>query len=129
MCVPVVRKMDVQAQPTTPLQPPPMVISQQDYVNNASHLLLAECCLAGAALQACQREGGVVIDVRTRGEDNVVGYVPGYRRLYKHIFLQQKDFKQRIVDHYRALGFGWVDVVPLNRVDWKIFVWPRVENK
>ena len=107
-----------------------MVISQMEYINNASQLLLAECCLSGEALQVRDRGNGfrVVIDLKTRGEDNVVGFMPGYRRLYKHIFLQQKDFKQRVVDHYRALGFGWVDIVPLNRVDWKIFVWPRVEN-
>lgn len=122
--------MEIDQATPPPLQPSQEPrLSQQDYLRNASQILLQECCLTGEALQQCQVDPStgfrVVVHLKTRGEDNVVGFVPGHRRLYKHIFLQQKDLKQQIVDHYRALGFGWVDIVPVNRVDWKIFLWPR----
>lgn len=105
------------------------VIDQQDYFNNARKLVLKECCLTSEELQKCQldpRSGFyAIVHLNTRDQANVVGYVPGMRRMYKHIFLGNKQFKQEVVDHYRNMGYGWIDVLPVNRVDWKIFIWPR----
>jgi len=123
------RKMETKN--TKDLKQPVMqnVIDQQDYFNNARKIVLRECCLSEEELMKCQldpRSGFyAIIHLGTRGEQNIVGFVPGMRRLYKHIFLSNKQFKQEIVDYYREMGFGWIDVLPVNRVDWKIFIWPK----
>ena len=102
-------------------------IDAQEYFNNARNLLLQESCRPVEELHQIQPLPflGTVIHINTRGESNLVGFKPGMRRLYKHIFLQNKEVKQQIVDYYRSLGYGWCDIVPLNRTDWKIFLWPK----
>ena len=114
--------------PEAVAQPPVMFqIDSQEYFNNARTLLLKECCLPVEQLQQIQPIPylGTIIHIHTRGEANLVGFRPGMRRLYKHIFLQNKEIKQQIVDYYRSIGYGWIDIVTLNRTDWKIFLWPK----
>jgi hypothetical protein len=121
------------SQPQAPMPPlqtetrPSFTIDSQEYFNNARTLLLRECCRTVEELQQIPPTPylGTVIHINTRGEANLVGFHPGMRRLYKHIFLQNKEVKQQIVDYYRALGYGWCDIVPLNRTDWKIFLWSK----
>lgn len=107
----------------------PTTVDNSEYFNNARNLVLKECCLNQEELQRFMVDPSsgfyCIVHVNTRGESNLVGYAPGMRRLYKHIFLQNKQFKQQVVDYYRQMGFGWVDIVTLNRVDSKIFLWPK----
>lgn len=113
---------------TAPEFPPQLPsIKNEEYFANARALLLQECCLPVQHLQTLAPVPGfgVVLNIRTTGEEDLVGYVPGMRRLYKHIFLQNREVKKHIVDYYRALGYGWCDIVALNRTQWKIFLWPK----
>lgn len=105
----------------------PTAIDNSEYFNNARNALLQECCLNQQQLAAYQ-VGGMfefVVPLRTHGDDNLIGYVPGMRRLYKHIFLQNKQFKQQVVDYYRSMGFAWVDIVTLKRTQAVIFLWSK----
>lgn len=121
-------------QETAAFAPPPLpsVVDNSEYFNNARNLVMQECCLDSESLQRCAVDPSTgfsyIVHLNTRGDANLVGYAPGMRRLYKHIFLQNKQFKQQVVDYYRSMGFGWVDIVTLNRVDSKIFLWPRSNN-
>lgn len=107
----------------------PTTVDNSEYFNNARNLVLKECCLTREQLQRFMVDPSsgfsCIVHINTRGDANLVGYAPGMRRLYKHIFLQNKQFKQQVVDYYRQMGFGWVDIVTLNRVDSKIFLWPK----
>lgn len=120
--------------PPAPVGPPmPLqnTMDSSEYFNNARNLVLAECCLSAEQIKLYlmppQTGFAYVIPLRTKGDDNLVGFVPGMRRLYKHIFLQNKQFRQQVVDYYRQMGFGWVDIVTLNRVQSYLFLWPRVQ--
>jgi len=108
-------------------------IGYSEYYNNGRAKFLSECLLTPEALQPfidqSYTTGFICIHLNTRGENNIVATYPSYNRLYKHIFLQTGNFKSEIVDHYRKLGFGWVDIVPLNRLDWKIFLWPKEQTQ
>lgn len=93
---------------------------------------LAECMLTpeqvAPYVELSRTTGFTCIPLATRDEQNILGSLPPNTRLYKHVFLQTKNFKNEVVAHFRKLGFGWVDIVPLNRVDWYIFLWPMPEN-
>lgn len=88
---------------------------------------LQECCVPDAVIaQMCENArfcGLICIHINARGNDNVLS--PGPRPILKHVFLQNPRFKNDIVEYYRAKGFAWVDVVVLNRFDWKIFLAPQ----
>lgn len=103
-----------------------VVISWDEYFQAARKKLFDECCLPDEALAQVkansQMNGIMVVHVRTRNEENVVASYPGYNRLYKHVFLQNPTFKKEIIEYYKGKGFSWVDIYPLNRVDWKIFL-------
>lgn len=100
-----------------------VVISWNDYHNGAKQRLMEECCLSDEAIEATKAAGTpITIHLRTTGQENIIGAYPGYNRLYKHIFLQNPAIKREIIDYYRAKGFHWVDIVPLNRTHWKIFL-------
>lgn len=90
----------------------------------------AECCVPdahlAAAYEASKFSGLVCIHLRTRGDDNVM--VAGERPILKHLFLQNSRFKGEVVNFYRQRGFAWVDIVPLNRNDWKIFLTPATHG-
>jgi hypothetical protein len=96
----------------------------------ARDAFLRECCVGDdylAMLRETARFSGLMcVHINTRGEANVL--VGGARPVLKHVFLQNPRFRNEIVEYYRAKGFGWVDVTPINRVDWKIFLSPP-ENR
>lgn len=88
---------------------------------------LQECCVNDATIaQVCDNArfcGLICIHINARGNDNVLS--PGPRPILKHVFLQNPRFKNDIVEYYRAKGFAWVDVLVVNRFDWKIFLTPQ----
>jgi len=92
----------------------------------ARQRLLAECCLPPESLQFYrlpQQSGfSFVIHINTR-TDNVLVAEPGKKKILKHIFLSNKLFRSEIVEYYRRLGFSWIDIICVNRVDWKILLW------
>jgi hypothetical protein len=102
------------------------VISWDDYYGAARKTLMQECCVEDRVIEnlkvAGQGQGLICLHLRTRDQDNIVGSYPGYNRLYKHVFLQNPGFKKEVIDYYKTKGFNWVDIVPLNRIDWKIFL-------
>lgn len=89
-----------------------------------------ECCANDdqiAMLRETARFSGLMcVHINTRGDANVL--VPGPRPILKHLFLANARFRNDVVEYYRGKGFGWVDIIPLNRVDWKIFLAPP-ENR
>ena len=91
---------------------------------------LQECCAGDehlALLRDSARYSGLMcVHLNTRGDANVI--VPGARPILKHVFLANPRFRNDIVEYYRSKGFGWVDIVAINRVDWKIFLSPP-ENR
>jgi hypothetical protein len=105
------------------------LVTKATYHANAREKLLAECCLGDgdvvAMVALARNTGFACVNLRTSGTDNVIGSYPGYNTLYKHIFLQSASFRAEVIQYYRSRGFGWVDILPLNRVDWKVFVWPE----
>ena len=102
------------------------VISWEDYYGAARAKLMQECCVSDEVISGVRAVGATTglmcIPLRTRDQDNIVGSYPGYNRLYKHVFLQNPAFKKEVIDYYKTKGFHWVDIVPLNRIDWKIFL-------
>lgn len=68
-----------------------------------------------------QQSGFHCIHLRTTGEDNIL--VASERPILKHLFLQNAKFRSEVIEHYRNRGFAWVDLVCLNRTQWKIFLW------
>jgi hypothetical protein len=89
-----------------------------------------ECCVPdahlAAAYEASKYSGLICIHLRTRGDDNVM--VAGEKPILKHLFLQNSRFRAEVVNFYRQRGFAWVDIVPINRTDWKIFLTPPIHN-
>jgi hypothetical protein len=100
------------------------VISWDDYYGAARRTLMGECCVSDEAIEGMKAGGNglTCLHLRTRDQENIVGSYPGYNRLYKHVFLQNPGFKKEVIDYYKTKGFNWVDIVPLNRIDWKIFL-------
>lgn len=90
----------------------------------ARNAFFAECCVTdahlAAAYEASKYSGLICIHLRTRGDDNVM--VAGEKPILKHLFLQNSRFRGEVVNFYRQRGFSWVDIVPINRSDWKIFL-------
>ena len=100
------------------------------YSNDFARIRLAflhECCVSDSVIaQTCENarvSGLICIHINARGTDNVLS--PGTKPILKHVFLQNPRFKNDIVEYYRTKGFSWVDVVVLNRFDWKIFLTPQ----
>jgi hypothetical protein len=95
-------------------------------LTRAREAFLRECCVSDehiAMLRENARFSGLMcVHVNTRGDANIL--VPGARPILKHVFLGNPRFRNDIVEYYRARGAGWVDIVPLNRVEWKIFLSP-----
>lgn len=107
--------------------------SKDEYFRNARASFLKECCLPIEDIYKVEfsalEVGMRVIHLRTRGKDDVICSYPGLPTIFKHVFLQNANFRQEVVNHYRAFGYAWVDIVPLDRRDWKIFLWlPRVRQ-
>ena len=103
-----------------------------EYRDAARELLMRECCVNWDRLQHAHQtsalNGFVCIHLATRGRFNLLGVYNGPsgssgKRLFKHVFLQNRVFRNEVVQYYKKLGYDWVDVVVLNRVDWKIFLW------
>jgi hypothetical protein len=97
----------------------------------AREQVLQECCQPPAVLDAhCryppQSGFAYVVHIRTSGDANIIAETPSKKRIYKHLFLQNKSVKNEIVEYYRKLGFSWCDIVCLNRTEWRIFLWTRV---
>lgn len=100
------------------------------YSNDFARIRLAflhECCVSDSVIaQTCENaraNGLICIHINARGTDNVLS--PSTKPILKHVFLQNPRFKNDIVEYYRTKGFSWVDVVVLNRFDWKIFLTPQ----
>jgi hypothetical protein len=95
-------------------------------LTRAREAFLRECCVGDdhiAMLRENARFSGLMcVHLNTRGDANVL--VPGARPILKHVFLSNPRFRNDIVEYYRSKGAGWVDIVPLNRIDWKIFLSP-----
>ena len=111
-----------------------VVISWKDYYNGAKKKLLEECCLKDEVIQGLlvaskstpnpdKSQPLAVINVDTENGNNVVGSYTGYNVLYKHVFLQKPAFKKEIIEYYKARGVSWIDIVPMNRIYWKIFLY------
>lgn len=87
---------------------------------------IRECQMDDNAIMLARQrgvgDGLICLHVHTRGDNNIVSAEPGKRTLLKHLFLQQPYVRKQIVNYYKQKGFSWVDIVPLNRVDWKIFL-------
>ena len=102
------------------------IISLKEYHDVARRTLMDECCVPDENIlfsrQMSTNNGLCVIHLRTRGDDNIVASYPGYNRLFKHVFLKQPAFKKEVVQYYKQKGAQWVDIVALNRTDWKIFL-------
>jgi hypothetical protein len=85
-----------------------------------------ECIVDDATLVAMKtaqyQSGFLCIHLRTSGEDNVL-VASEQKPILKHLFLQNSRFRSEVIEHYRNRGFSWVDVVCLNRTQWKIFLW------
>lgn len=85
-----------------------------------------ECIVDDATLMAIKdaqyQSGFLCIHLRTSGDDNVL-VASDQKPILKHLFLQNARFRSEVIEHYRNRGFAWVDVVCLNRTQWKIFLW------
>lgn len=103
--------------------------------DEARRTLMQECCLDWPRLQAIHEasagNGLVCVHLATRGRYNCMGVYKGTKKLFKHVFLQNHTFRNEVVKYYKGLGYDWVDVLPLNRVDWKIFLWyhPKPQSR
>ncbi|GBG35015.1 Hypothetical Protein FCC1311_112382 [Hondaea fermentalgiana] len=88
---------------------------------------LAQCCRSEAEIEGLQRgpSGAVVLHFETGGLEGVVAGRQGPKPVYKNLYMQSKGFRHEIIEHYKAMGFGWVDVVLLNRTLWTLFLWPK----
>mmetsp|Transcript_18678 Transcript_18678/g.33102 ORF Transcript_18678/g.33102 Transcript_18678/m.33102 type:complete len:130 (-) Transcript_18678:532-921(-) len=102
----------------------------QIYFESARQRLMDECIVSNEQLvdaHSRSMNGVVVIHLATRDEANIIAAAPGMKTLYKHVFLKNPAFKMEVIRSYQERGYDWVDIVPLNRLDWKIFLW--YENK
>lgn len=75
-----------------------------------------------AAMERGRQDGLICLHINTQGDNNIAAADPGLPTLYKHKFLQQPYVRNEIVQYYKQKGYSWVDVIPLNRVQWKIFL-------
>ena len=102
------------------------LLSYSDYYKNSRKITLNECLLTKQKIEELQfideNKTIKMITIKTKGNENIVGSFPNFNILYKHVFLQTGNFKKEIIDYYYKLGFKWVDIVPLNKIDWKIFI-------
>lgn len=100
------------------------------YVAEARAAFLRECMAddqyLGFLREKSFREGGsiMILHLKTRGQDNICAHSVLYKPLMKHVFLQQPDFVHELTAYYKSRGFGWVDVLCVNKCDWKIFLFP-----
>lgn len=86
-----------------------------------------ECCLTYdqlASLCQFQQTGEPVVHLNTYGRNNVLSSQP---RVYKHQLLKNHEFRARVIEYYKALGYIWIDLVVLNRRNWKIFLFQEEE--
>lgn len=98
-----------------------------EYFAAARDALMRECCKNPGDLVHFKYPApsgfSHVIHINTNGNANILSDIPGKKKIFKHLFLQNKFVKQNIVSYYRNMGFVWCDVVCLNRTCWKIFLW------
>ena len=99
----------------------------EEYFTIARDMLMRECCRPQHELEHFRypMNSGFshVIHINTNGNANILSDLPGKKKIFKHLFLQNKFVKQNIVNYYRNMGFTWCDIVCLNRTAWKIFLW------
>lgn len=99
----------------------------KEYFSVARDILMRECCRPQHEMEHFRypMNSGFshVIHINTSGNANILSDIAGKKKIYKHLFLQNKFVKQNIVNYYRNMGFTWCDVVCLNRTAWKIFLW------
>lgn len=101
----------------------------REYFGEAQARFLQECCLQEDAVKEAGERGAAsgvwVLHLNTSGKNNVLSETPGFNTLLKSVFLMNPSFRKNIIGYYRSMGFAWVDLICLNRDNWKIFLWPN----
>lgn len=101
----------------------------REYFGEAQARFLQECCFQEGAVREAGERGAAsgvwVLHLNTSDKNNVLAETPGFNTLLKSVFLMNPSFRKNIIGYYRSMGFAWVDLICLNRDNWKIFLWPN----
>ena len=114
---------------------PPPTIPWHEYFGNAKNVLLQECCAPENVVENARERSGntpenfTVLSLNTSGYNDILAQCPGYKTLLKSVFLMNPEFRKNVIGYYRTMGYDWVDIISLNRDNWKIFLWKNHQHK